>query len=243
MRSNGAVLKWRNLNYREKLTLVQCPKRQLPPAPGGDEVGGRGDTGSCECGSEEIGVDGIAEDNRKWGKRRPYLGRQSSGVPDLKGRQEHSQHSKGSWGVKCVCAYVHICVSVMQEFVKDMLWRIKCSVCMYVCTIPLNFQMSKKNLLWRHLLILGSDPMHKQVRTQTFAHSYALGHIEYSISVSMSLWPWGQSHLGWLHMVCRTYQMSATKSYIPTQTNTHLRWLPCALFPPEKKSRKHERRM
>lgn len=47
------------------------------------------------------GSDGIAEYNRKLGKRRPYLGRQSSGVPDLKGRQEHSQHSKVPWDVKC----------------------------------------------------------------------------------------------------------------------------------------------
>lgn len=80
--------------------------------------------------------DGIAEDNRKWGKRRPYLGRQSSGVPDLKGRQEHSQHSKGSWGVKYVL--VHMC---FRDLSVTCWWKLKCSVfkCVCICVRSLHY--------------------------------------------------------------------------------------------------------
>lgn len=46
---------------------------------------------------------GTMEECRERKEQSPYLGRPSSGVPDLKGKQEHSQQRvKGSWELLAV---------------------------------------------------------------------------------------------------------------------------------------------
>lgn len=143
---NGTVFKKSQLPKKKKTDLRSVPREPTSSRARWWWSGG-GDTGSSECGGEEVGGDGLAEDNSKWGKRRPYLGRQSSGVPDLKGRQEHSQHSRGSWGVKCVCVCVSIYVfcktGVSQCHAGEGSSLLRKSVCACVCTTPKLFQMSK----------------------------------------------------------------------------------------------------
>ena len=183
MRPNGTVLKWRNLYYvtkkKKKTDLSSVPRETTSSsARWWWSVCGGGVQG--ELWVWEWGDDGIAEDNRKWGKRRPYLGRQSSGVPDLKGRQEHSQHSKGSWGVKCVCVCVCIYVFLWYRSLSvTCWWRLKYSVwkcvcvcvCVHVCTSLLNYskclKKKKKNLALKTLtqaVIL---------RTHRYAHRHS----------------------------------------------------------------------